>query len=210
MNPPFNNPTQVEQDEFLFRLYFGSDKDDLTRCIWRAYLDLCRTVHGIAKHPSIYAGAETELRKAIANLPRYFGQLINQDKFDDWHREQCDKLIGLYKNGGYAENGNDRFTHGQAQKWINMTLKYVFVFGEDRLPGYQQLYGYCHVPIDNIIIDRLKAKCSDVPPLEGAPWSRLEKYDTYLTFQRWVRDRFPGSAPLAVEFFLWQEKAPEV
>jgi hypothetical protein len=90
---------------------------------------------------------------------------------------------------------------GQAQKWLNMALKYVFVFGENRLPGYAHVFELAHIPLDNIILDALY-------PL-GAPrlttaWSRIALYEEYMVIQSWVRSAFPGSAPLAVEFALWQ------
>jgi hypothetical protein len=44
---------------------------------------------------------------------------------------------------------------GQAQKWLNMTFKYVYVMGEHRLPGFIHLYDLCHVPLDNILMNRL-------------------------------------------------------
>ena len=38
----------------------------------------------------------------------------NQEKFDKWHEFACKRLITF---------SNDILTYGQAQKWINMTLK---------------------------------------------------------------------------------------
>lgn len=82
-----------------------------------------------------------------------------------------------------------------------MALKYVFVFGEARLPGYARFYRFAHVPIDNIILDS--------KPFEGlrtfrGAWSRINDYDEYLAFQQSVRKRFPESSPLAVEFWAWR------
>jgi hypothetical protein len=86
-----------------------------------------------------------------------------------------------------------------------MALKYVFVFGEDRLPGYAQLFGLAHVPLDNIILDRFSRYGRR--NLTTA-WSRLS-YEEYMNIRRWVRLSFPGSAPLAVEFALWQKAGPQ-
>jgi len=92
---------------------------------------------------------------------------------------------------------------GQAQKWLNMALKYVYVFGESRLPGYEAFYRFCHVPIDNIALDSPAfAGLGKIDKLK--PWSRIEKYKPYLEFQKDVRRRYPTSAPLAVEFWAWQ------
>jgi hypothetical protein len=71
--------------------------------------------------------------------------------------------------------------------------------GEQRLPGFAHLYGLCHVPLDNILIGRLKDY--KFQPLPCA-WSKLTDYDIYLDRQLWVRSNFP-LAPLDVEFQLW-------
>jgi hypothetical protein len=205
----FKNPTSDDQSSFLLRLYFGGGKErsDLERCNQRAYLDLSRTVWGINQDtdPHIHQHAEKVLRDALAALPAV-AHTFDQEKFDLWHRALCDSLKEQHRKDGYVdESGKSLFTHGQAQKWINMALKYVFVFGEKRLPGYAPLYPFCHVPIDNIMIDQLdSAKCGEVPAFDGKTWSRLDDYAKYMEFQRWIRKTFSGSAPLAVEFFLWQ------
>jgi hypothetical protein len=63
------------------------------------------------------------------------------------------------------------------------------------------VYGLAHIPLDNIILDQLR-DCG-LPQLTSR-WSRLTEYEEYIVIQRWVRSKFPGSAPLAVEFALWQ------
>ncbi len=118
-----------------------------------------------------------------------------QQKFDDWHQEACKRLADIYRECGYQW-----FAVGQAQKWLNMTFKYIYVMGEQRLPGFDHLYDFCHVPLDNILIDRLLTY--EFPRLQCA-WSRLNNYDTYLDRQHWVRNRFKSLAPLDVEFRLW-------
>ena len=119
------------------------------------------------------------------------------DSFDAHHRNACERLCELY-----AAHGFDCFVVGQAQKWLNMSLKYVFVFGEQRLSGFARSYPLGHVPIDNIILARLSEY--HAPRLSSSSWSRLNEYGEYLSFQQWVRHRFPECAPLAVEFHLWR------
>jgi hypothetical protein len=87
-----------------------------------------------------------------------------------------------------------------------MTLKYIFVIGDKRLPGYGHLYSFGHLPLDDIIIKRLQSR--GLPNLSSR-WSRLNDYKEYLVIQKWVRDFFIGSIPLAVEFHLWQEENPD-
>lgn len=191
----FRNPTPADQFEYLLRLYFGSDSDRLSCCIGRAYRDLNRTLHGFAKVPKgvgIRARASAVVRAFLTHLG---GTSLDQAEFDRRHQAACTELCSIYSAAGFAA-----FRVGQAQKWLNMALKYVFAFGQDRLPGYADVFGLAHIPLDNIILDELRGY--GVPRLT-TPWSRLDKYEEYMGIQHWVRSAFPGSTPLAVEFWLF-------
>jgi hypothetical protein len=100
----------------------------------------------------------------------------------------------------YDKRGYGRFYVGQAQKWLNMTLKYIYVMGDERVPSYDRFYGFGHVPIDNVIIGRFQ----EYKPRRLGAWSRLNDYEEYLGYQQWIRETWPDSAPFAVEFNLWQ------
>jgi hypothetical protein len=192
----FRNPTSADQFEYLLRLYFGSDRDRLSCCIGRAYRDLNRTLHGFAK---VFEGdgLRAKASKVVgAFLNGLAGVGLDQAEFDRRHHAACTELCSTYSAAGFAE-----FRVGQAQKWLNMALKYVFAFVEDRLAGFAGVFGMAHIPLDNIILDQLRGY--GVPRL-STRWSRLAEYEEYMDIQRWVRSTFPGSAPLAVEFALWQ------
>jgi len=192
----FPNPTSADQFEYLLRLYFGSDPDRLSCCIGRAYRDLNRTLHGFAK-VSEGDGLRAKASKVVgAFLNGLAGVRLDQAEFDRRHHAACTELCSTYSAAGFAE-----FRVGQAQKWLNMALKYVFAFGEDRVAGFAGVFGMAHIPLDNIILDQLRGY--GVPRL-STRWSRLAEYEEYMDIQRWVRSTFPGSAPLAVEFTLWQ------
>ncbi|HUF89564.1 MAG TPA: hypothetical protein VMR66_06245, partial [Gemmatimonadota bacterium] len=191
----YRRPTANDQADFLLRLYFGSGDDTLLLAINRAHQDLSRTVHGIGEHPAARPNATQILREAITNLAGNQA-LATQEAFDSWHRRTCESLCTVYALAGYTN-----FTIGQAQKWLNMTLKYLFVFGEARLPGYEAFYHFCHVPIDNIILQ--SQAFAGLKTFEER-WSRISDYDAYIAFQHAVRERFPDVAPLAVEFWAWQ------
>jgi hypothetical protein len=193
----YPDPTQSDQDAFVLRLYFGADGNDFKRIIHKAYLDLSRTVHGAGTFPDARDKASHLLHQELSSLPQN-STVGTQSGFDLWHRQTCNALCTTY-----AECGYENFFIGQAQKWVNMALKYVFVFGEKRLSGFTPLYPLCHVPIDNIL--------RGTEEFEGLatfkePWSRIIKYEDYMSFQVAVRNRFPSSAPLAVEFWAWQRR----
>ena len=195
----FQIPTQAEQNRFLLRLYFGM-ASPLRACVDRAYLDFSRTLHGIGRPDA--AALRTEagqlVQSWLARLPGLSPD-PNQNIFDASHRNLCEQLRTLY-----ARHEFESFAVGQAQKWLNMALKYVYVFGEEWLPGFSGLYRFAHVPLDSIILDRLARL--GAPRLSSESWSRLRDYDEYLGFQHWIREKFPDSAPLSVEFHLWQTR----
>ncbi len=198
--------TLGDYGEYLVRVYFGRDANMgyLNACIDRAYRDFNRTLRGLSKVKSkdeLHAKAVSVLATALGNLRTICAQEISETKFDDWHRNTCEGLISTYKENGYA-----RFHFGQAQKWINMSLKYIYVMGEKRVDGFGEAYQFCHAPLDNILVKELN-KEHGFPEL-GA-WSQLKDYEVYLGYQMRIRERFKREPPLDVEFRLWLgEKVP--
>jgi hypothetical protein len=163
-----------------------------------------RTMHGFAKVPGSKEAQEqgSEVVHAfLKNLLTASESVSVQAWFDRSHEEACVQLCKTFSEAGFPQ-----FRVGQAQKWLNMSLKYVFVFGEGHLPGYARIYRFAHIPLDNIILKQFRAFGAKKLT---AKWSRINSYDDYMQVQRWVRSTFPDSAPLAVEFALWQnsEKA---
>lgn len=194
--PKFSIPSREEHFDFLLRCYFGEGRDPLRLCIDRAYLDFNRTLHGIAKNNNgdgLRNAATACLIKLLSGLS--LKRIRTQSDFDKWHKSACDQLRQLYRSHGFT-----RFSIGQAQKWLNMALKYVFTFGQKRLPGFAKLYPFAHVPVDSVVLKCTRAHGGQ--PL-SVPWSRLDDYATYLEFQKLFRQLFRGSVPLAAEFRLW-------
>ena len=191
----FLPPTREEYFDFLVRCYFGEGVDLLKIAIDRAYLDLNRTLHGFATHKNADLLRRESHELMLVLVKRLQGRKVTQTIFDNWHLKSCKELRQHFWNGGFK-----KFTYGQAQKWINMTLKYVFAIGEKRLPGFESCYPFAHIPIDNVFIEALQVyKKVSLP----CAWSRIDDYDVYLKLQEEFRCAFPNSIPLAVEFRLW-------
>lgn len=187
---------------FIAELYFGSLKDPLAACVHRAYRDLVRTVHGMGRldqRQILRDQAHEVLIQRLRDLPSLYGLFGGHQAatslFDGWHKRLCLELIETF--GRYELP----FHVGQAQKWINMSLKYIYALGEDHIPGFAACYACAHAPLDRILLRQLEAH--GLPPLDQ-PWSRLKDYGRYLSIQQWIRDRFIAS-PLDVEFVLWRE-----
>ena len=190
-------------DDFVAVCYFGRDGDWLDRCMRRAYLDMNRTLHGVSKlgegHLDWKSAMLRVLRDRLVMLPGEHAWTMRS--FDAWHQESLDILKRISSEHGFS------LSVGQAQKWINMSIKYAIALGEHRVPGFHCVYDVAHVALDNIVLARLGE--GGMPPL-GCAWSRLNDYRQYINCQQWVRDHFHGSCPLEVEYWLWQEVPPNV
>ncbi|WP_339841934.1 hypothetical protein [uncultured Maribacter sp.] len=193
------NLTPKDIEDFWIRVYLNPKLDFRTACANRSYRDLNRTIHGMAKNQS-----KEKYQKISKVLIGVSDELINMDfndqiSFDISHELKCIELIKAFK----TNYGAIDFTIGQAQKWINMNLKYLFALGESRVPGITKNYIFFHIPIDNIIQDLLlhKSKISRIP----VAWSRMNNYDMYINYQREVRRVYAEITPMDVEFRLFNE-----
>lgn len=137
--------------EFLWYSYFNRRYDDLfvnvdeamKVCAERAYLDLCRTLRFKTKDES-----HTAFRDDVVNIiVKNINNLISDSgEFDTRHNELCEKIINAANSQGILK---DDFNYGQAQKWLNMTLKYMLLMGfwDEKL---QPIIAFLHVPVDSI------------------------------------------------------------
>ena len=122
-----------DYEDYLLRLAFNSnvESDPLSVCVDTAYLDFNRTLHGISKLTNgekLHTDAVDVLMNSLAELRATLKAEIDQTTFDNWHEATCSKLISVY-------TGSHTVYWGQAQKWVNMTLKYVYTLGEERISG---------------------------------------------------------------------------
>jgi|SRR5665213_136814 len=185
------------QHAFLMQAYFGAD------CfISRAYRDMNRTLHGLSKQ----GNAKKSVEEAKANLRNSLSGLqgesapANLDEraaaFNQWHQGSCEKLIACFKPF--------HIYHGQAQKWINMTIKYHWFFRDGgELDAW---YPVAHVPVDELIL-RAAAEAGIKRPCEK--WSRWDDRPTYEVFQKAIRAHATelNKAPLALEHAWWMREA---
>ena len=187
--------TTEQVRDYMYFVYFGDYRDPFKAAINRAYLDFNRTLHNFGandQRQQTYAKAEQQL---IAQLHSMLSiALAGQEQYDKWHRDCCDQLIATF-----AAVGHHKLYYGQAQKWINMALKYLFVLDHELTSNN---YRYFHIPIDNIVLKNLASMHK--PPLFNTAWSRMDSYEEYLGFQTWYRTAFAG-IPMDNEFVLWMK-----
>lgn len=206
-------------------------KERLNACVNRAYRDLSRTLNyrlntqGYRKSDKKKADAEEAKAFAEAKVKFYreaneklheqitsllhsvSGEgIIDEVKFDEWHEDTCSHLISLADDSGAFDDRG--FTYGQAQKWVNMTMKYLFIMGIDNM---EKLIPYLHVPIDSFIIKQAaKPRGTEYglgvkrPPMD---WSKLSK-DEYLDYQERLRTAIGSTTcPLYWENDAWMHQA---
>lgn len=170
----------------------------------RAYRDLSRTLHGIGSHPE----ADSLRQDTYESLQTFVGNLRNvrtADEFDHQHDDWCNTAIARFAE---ATSGHDiKLHYGQAQKWLNMTLKYLAILDHDPVA---HVYQFMHVPIDNVIYEQAE----QIGAKRGTrkAWSRLDR-EGYLEYQSLLKDRVSSEVgkdciPMDWETEAWIERAP--
>lgn len=187
----------IDKDRIDFLLYavFGNCKEPFPSVSKRAYLDLCRTIPLNGKSGSICrARIDTLLEKRIVELIE--SCISTQIEYDHWHYATCVQMIDIYKDEDIA------FTFGHAQKWINMTLKYLFIHDAWDL---SKVFDYLHIPIDTYIFAAVEKQLHINRPC--AVWSKITDYCVYLDYQQSIREKLQNHlqsvAPLRWEFSNW-------
>lgn len=219
--------------------------DILDLCAQRAYRDLSRTLRFYSAD-SKDGGREIENKKqevlretrsAVVDGARVLLWAENQEKFNCLHKkigggeddaDSCWSIVATVgKSGGYdvlkpVGKKEKIFYPGQAQKWLNMTLKYFRILD---LPQFRsnlrRVEAYLHVPIDGYVLKALfknkellasvRAENSgdsvDVKKaIEGAyvPWSQWS-YEEYAEIQALVKglSKLEGCCPIEWEMRAW-------
>ena len=180
--------TTEEKNKWWNGTLFEDDVVELA--IGKAYRDLMRTIRGFASNKNNNV-IKTNARESIKKYIDYIVECnMNQELFDKLHREQCYKLIEIF--------GEQEFTIGQAQKWINMTFKNLHLLEYSKIDA---VYEYCHIPIDSYMLSITKYSKLNTS------WSKLDNYDDYLEYQKWFREKYNDEIPLDKEFYLWLEES---
>ncbi len=212
--------------EFLKYTYFNITKGDsmndiLIKCAEKAYLDLCRTIKFNTDNKDTRKSAKRKICEMLVHECDILENAVKdsdekQNAFDREHKRICEEIINTYSE-------ISEFTYGQAQKWLNMMLKYVLMTAEDFA-----LKNYLHIPVDSYIMQAvgsdnpnlkhcLKLEC--VPKKDGTvgkysesaskPWSKWN-YEEYIAFQNCIRKAISErdhTSPIEWENAAWIEVA---
>lgn len=199
----------------------GDIEKAIKACADRAYLDLSRTIgytisaSTIEKNKSSkkqyeeYSKVKTTFKdKIVQLLCCKIQKMLNvesEGKFDEFHEKLCNLIVDEGKADYKASvNGegtplfkeDKKITYGQAQKWVNMTLKNLLIMNKI---DNEEIIKYMHIPLDSYIFkaagtgkDEKIFKDMNVHGL-GVPnhlgeWSRIIDYNKYKEYQNKVRE----------------------
>lgn len=206
---------------FLLYSYFGvtrnCDTDEiLFAAANRAYQDASSHVL------SVYDTEKADLRQKGCELLMAFAKQLPTENYDTEHKKICDELIKLYK--GKTIDGCI-FTYGIAQKWVNMTMKYLCVLLALINEGsfFNEFHGKIpekclHVPLDSFMLEyiaqRSDKKFKNSPQLKipakekgkgvyysdkALAWSKYTE-NTYLNLQETIRTICNGNEKLPLDW----------
>lgn len=142
----------------------------------KAYADMARRTLRIKENSK----ERIALKKSATEILRQAVEKLKNDPsdFPKWHEKSCNALIACY--GG-------QLSYGQAQKWLNMLLKYLYVYD---VKGYETLFSPeekitdLDMPVDSKVIEALHRKYNvKRPPAGWSVWDR----NTYRAYQAAAR-----------------------
>ena len=184
-------------------LYFGNTANPYKAASARAYLDLCRTIKfAPSSNEEERVQARTDVDDMIENKVKAIADagITRQDEYDEWHKAICEELVERY-----AKVCGDQFYIGQAQKWVNMTIKYLYLIDSECV---KLIADFAHVPLDNYVF----AAAMEHINLSSAgltPWSKIKDYSVYLNYQKELKKAVKplNTSPLQWELSYWLAEA---
>lgn len=195
-----------------------TNKEVYTAAVKLGYLDMCRTCHGIGAKVS-----DAQRNESFEKLGGKIEGLLSdssidsQEAFDAKHKELCDEYMRVLKKYEYE------IKYGQAQKVVNMALKYLFCC-EDA--SSNPVFQYCHMPLDGLIMNWCKDWCKKEYEIsvnsDKDAWSKLSE-DKYTKITKAIFDKLKNGdvkysigdndernlsvIPLEAELVIWREEA---
>ena len=135
-------------------------------------------------------------------LRKYIDQVLN-NKFDSQYNHDICFLetaneICKAINEAKPQNGVAIFSFGNAQKLINMTVKYIYSFCY-QTPRLREGFRYCHCPLDSIMLNKVWQKCEACYGGSNQRREKLGRSDEFL--KPWGNEGLQnGEQPNLVEF----------
>ena len=153
---------------FLICCYFGQSENLGKAAIDRAYVDMAAHTIDI---PDLDTRWESRY-KASCLISSRLKEYSPEIGFNEWNKETIEKIKEEYERN---------LSEGQAQKWLNMTIKYLFVFStllgmeDKRLSKFIGFLTSTDASKYKIPIDGFVLKGSGIESIKNKSWSKLDK-----------------------------------
>lgn len=177
----------------------------LRRAFDNAYRDMA--THTLKYNGTPSDAAKKELKDDIfKQIKNRFDVSEMKENFDEWHKSFCQYIVKCVGNSELLWQidrsliVDNVFTYGQAQKLVNMMLKYLYVYdkcnGGDTYDGVIQFF---HVPLDSKVFSEIYRICTkNGGDAQGfsrekymdKPWSKINDYGVYMACQNTIRGLF--------------------
>lgn len=187
-----------EKFKYTYRSLAENTFAALDICENLAYRDFCRTIRFKEKHDTFKDNVKVVITQNIDELIL----VRTKEDFDRNHKDLCEKIIEMANSQKVLAAD---LTYGQAQKWLNMTLKYMLLTGfwNDRL---QPIIEFLHVPVDSYIISAAKKDLGI--SITSKAWSKWD-IELYEKFQKEIREKTDNECPIEWEYRVWLETAEQ-
>lgn len=182
--------------DFLICCYFGQSKDLINAAIDRAYVDMA--AHTMKDLPNYVEKWEYRYNASMIIKNRLI-KYPDGKTYKDWHEEVVIEIIRVYPKS--------KLKYGQAQKWLNMTVKYLYTLStlvgieDNRLISVKSFLSQTsandyYPPVDSYVLAGAGIK--------GVTWSTLNKdrYDACV-------ERFDSDMDFLWELKYWEEFVKE-
>lgn len=95
------------------------------------------------------------IEKYIKKEGEFLGlkSISTETDFKDWHNNVCEGIIQISQKEDRLFKTTQEIKYGQAQKWLNMTLKYLLLLGYWDDNEANRLEKLFHVPVDSYIME---------------------------------------------------------
>jgi hypothetical protein len=194
------------QEGYRIKKFANLPVTNVCQVVQLGYLDVNRTIRGIAPEQS--SSCKQTVAAFIETL--LTGASLNQEEFDRLHHQCCEQCLVFSSSSGA------RIHYGQAQKLLNMSLKYLYneyasyngKLNQFRFPDNNIEYLF-HLPIDSQIRNALIRNFRFIDPT-SLPWSQWT-YEHYISFQHQLRRRLSSQyKSLEIDYMLWNTNGSSV
>lgn len=179
-------------DGYSNRAY--KNRDTLAECMRNAIWNTSKGngIFNLLKSDSTFNAIHKSLCEYIVtDMPK-----LEIESLDPTGKSKTYKISCIYT---HAKMKKTTFTYGQAQKLVNMIVKYLYAYSQlydisldsSKLNDLMSETKRFHAPLDSYVLKKIE--------YSGVPWSQINDYEnTYENIQKAIRENF-GNDP-----FLWE------